>query len=185
MTTKTKQLKLSLARDYPALVKRVCREIEDLEFLVKRRTAETYWRVGEFIHEHILENKQRAGYGNFVLKRLAEDVDRDFTTLSRSLQFYRTYPKLASQQLLSWSQYKQLITIKDEGQRKQLEQQFISKEFDTRKSQSFLNFKKLQLTAKDDPDKPVTQLAFTRGNLWTYGVVESPEQEGGFLLDLV
>ncbi|MFZ5800433.1 MAG: thermonuclease family protein, partial [Candidatus Omnitrophota bacterium] len=33
-------------------------------------------------------------------------------------------------------------------------------------------------------DKPITRLAFTRGELWTYKAVEKPDEEGAFLLDL-
>lgn len=88
---------------YKTLVKQIQSELQELDFFVKHRTVEAYWRVGKFIHQHLLENKTRADYGHFVLKRLAEDVERDFTTLSRALRFYRSYPILATQQLLSWS----------------------------------------------------------------------------------
>lgn len=53
-------------KSYPALVKAVQRELQELDFFVRRRTAESYWRVGKFVHEHLLNNQDRAGYGSRI-----------------------------------------------------------------------------------------------------------------------
>lgn len=185
MPKKNDPQKLTLAKNYPALVRQVRTELDNLVAFVRVKSIECYWNIGRHIHHHILENKARAQYGALVLDKLSEDVGKDVSTLRRTLGFYRAYPQIrASRHELSWTQYRQLITIQDPGKRKQLEEQLIKKRFDTRKSQAFLNFKKIELAAKSDPDKPITRLAFTRGGLWTYGVVENPDEKGEFLLDL-
>ncbi|MDD3374813.1 MAG: DUF1016 N-terminal domain-containing protein [Candidatus Omnitrophica bacterium] len=182
---KSIQLKVSLAGNYPALAARVKGELSSLEVLVKRETIKSYWNIGKFIHSHLLENKERAQYGNLLYERLSRDVGRDSSTLRRTVKFYLAYPRIqASRPELNWTQYKQLITIKDKDERKQLEEQFVKKGFDARKSQAFLNFKKTQLAAKDAPDKPVVQLSFARGKLLTYSFIESKESDVGLLLDL-
>jgi len=162
--------KLPVPVSYKSLVSKVSKELSELEFFVKRRTAEGYWRVGRYIDEHLLANKQRADYGKHLLERLAKDVDRDQTTFTRALQFYRTYPILAERHELNWNHYKSLITIKDKEERKKLEQKVIQKEWGTKKLQEYLSTKR-ELTDSKNDDKPVPQLTFTRGRLNTYQIV--------------
>ena len=103
---------------YAALVKHVRRELQELDFVIKRRTAESYWQIGKFIHTHLLANKQRADYGAALYDRLARDVERDKSTLLRTVQFYRAYPILAERRELNWNHYKSLITIRGENERR-------------------------------------------------------------------
>ena len=147
---------------FKTLVSKISREISELEVFVKRRTTETYWKIGKFIHEHLLENKQRADYGHFILERLGRDVDKDATSLARALQFYRTYPTLATWQELTWSHYRTLLSIKDTDERKKLEKQIISKGWDNRQLAGYLRKKR---SAESSKDGPVPQLSFTHGRL--------------------
>ena len=103
---------------YSILVKKVSRELAELEFFVKRRTAEAYWSIGKFIHEHLLQHKDRADYGTTLYEKLARDVDRDISTLQRSVQFFRAYPIPARGRELSWTHYRNLITIKEKEKRR-------------------------------------------------------------------
>ena len=163
---KNKTLMRAISTDgYKALVKRVQAEIDDLEFFIKRRTAEAYWKVGKFIHQHLLENKERADYGKQLLESLSEDVDRDPTTLSRALQFYRLYPILVPGQELSWGHYRRLITIKDKGERNKLEKKILEKQWDTRKVQEYLNSRRKIQVVKNAPPEDIPQLTFTHGRL--------------------
>lgn len=166
MTFKT----LTTASGYKTLVRKVERELSELEFFVKRRTAEGYWKIGKYIHEHLLENKERADYGAALYEQLAKDVDRDISTLQRSVQFYRTYPISAYTRKLSWEHYKSLITVKDEEERKELEQKVIRLGWDTIKLRKYLSTKRKAARAED---QPVTQLTFTRGKLHTYQIIEA------------
>jgi len=173
---------LGLAKNYPTLVKRVRAELSGLETLLRAKTIECYWNIGKYIQLHILENKERAGYGAFLYEKLAKDTGKNVSTLLRSVKFYNTYRSIpAPGQELSWSHYRQLITIKDPQKRKQLEEQFQKKEFDTHKSQSFLNFKKAQSAPKDEA---ISRLAFSRGRLSVYAVAEGTDSDDGILLDL-
>jgi len=183
MPKKTSTLKL--AGNYPALVKQVNAELEGLEKLLKQKTVQAYWNIGKYIHEHILENAKRAQYGTVVFAKLSEDVRRDVSTLKRSLKFYRTYPQIGARgHLLSWSLYRQLITVPDSQKRKEIEKQIVKKKWDGPKLQNYLNFQKSQTAAKNDPQEPIESLAFKRGMLLTYGVAENPKTPGGVLLDL-
>ncbi len=161
-------------KSYPALVKQIQSELTELDFFVKRRTAEGYWRVGSFIHEHILEHKGRADYGRFLLERLAEDVDRDVSTLRRALKFYRLYPIRAARPELSWEHYRRLITVEDEDKRKFFEQQAAKKEWDTRQLKEAIRLDKLKI--EEPQGKPAQASAYklpvTRSRLFTYQILE-------------
>ncbi len=178
---------------YAALVKRVLSELSELEFFIKRLTGKSYWNVGKFIHEHLLEYKDRAEYGATLYERLAKDVDRDISTLQRSVQFYRLYPIPAAPRELSWEHYKSLITIKDAGERKKLEQKVIQNDWDTKKLREYLSVKREpayrtgRLAALENGDKPIPKLAFTRGRLHTYQIVPANKalsRRGPLALDL-
>lgn len=178
MLKKNKALKFTPGKGYNELVRSATADLAQLENLVRAQTVSVMWRLGKSTHEHLLKNKDKAGYGKAFFENFAKDIDRDVTGVQRSVRFYLTYPSIpATWQELSWSQYRQLITIKDPNQRKLLEEQFVKKGFDARKSQAFLNFKKAQLAVKEDPQKPITQLAFTRGKLFIYKVIEVVDAE--------
>ena len=171
---------------YPKLVKNIQSELSELDFFVKRRTAESYWKVGRFIHEHLLEHKDRADYGHRLIERLAEDVDREASTLQKMLRFYRAYPILAPGPKLTWSHYRTLMSVEDKNQRKELERQISQKNWDTHKLQEYLNTKR----GLEDPQgnhKPVPQLKFTRGRLNTYKIVKPkglPAKKVPLVLDM-
>ena len=178
--------KLSVPDTYKTLVAKISKELSELEFFIKRRTAEGYWNIGRYIHEHLLEYKDRADYGTTVIEKLAKDVDRDRSTLQRSLQFYRAYPIRADQHKLSWDHYKRLITIKDEKERKRIEAMAVRKDWSTTKLGEYL-FTKRELTQSDNGDKPIPQLSFTRGKLHTYQIVKANKPLAGkspLVLDL-
>src|SRR3989338_6921097 len=94
-------MKTVTVNGYAALVKHVRRELQELDFIIKRRTAESYWQIGKFIHTHLLASRQRAEHGSAFYERLAGDVERDKSTLLRTVQFYRAYPILAERRELN------------------------------------------------------------------------------------
>ncbi|HYG38261.1 MAG TPA: DUF1016 N-terminal domain-containing protein [Cytophagales bacterium] len=72
-----------------------------------------YWRIGQRIFEEEQEGKDRAGYGKYLTKYIAENLELEYGSgfsrrqIEISRQFYRTFPianTLYSQ--FSWSQYK-------------------------------------------------------------------------------
>lgn len=91
---------------------------------VNQECVQMYWQVGRHIVEEVQHGKERAEYGAYIIKFLAQELEKDFGSgfsyrqLNFCRQFYLTFPivnTLRSQ--LNWSQYKLLIRIEDEDKR--------------------------------------------------------------------
>lgn len=83
-----------------------------------------YWHIGKSIFEEEQHGKERADYGDYLIKNLAKELEPEYGSgfsvriLEISRQFYRTYPianALRSQ--LNWSQYRLLIRIDNPDKR--------------------------------------------------------------------
>ena len=83
-----------------------------------------YWHIGERIFEEEQQGKERADYGKYLIRSLAEQLEPEFGSgfgrrqLELMRQFHRTFPianTLYSQ--LSWSHYKLLIRLDNEDKR--------------------------------------------------------------------
>ena len=87
-----------------------------------------YWKLGERIVVEEQQGKERAEYGSYLLRNLAEQLEPEFGSgfsvrqLERARQFYRTYPiASAVRTQFNWSQYKLLIGIDDPDKREYYE----------------------------------------------------------------
>lgn len=86
--------------------------------------VQMYWQIGNRIFEEEQHGKERADYGKFLIKSLAETLEPEFGSgfskrqLERMRQFYRTFPiASALRTQLNWTQYKLLISIENEDKR--------------------------------------------------------------------
>lgn len=83
-----------------------------------------YWHIGQRIFEQEQQGQERADYGAYLIKTLAQVLEPEFGSgfSSRNLhwyrQFYRTFPIVnALRSQLNWTQYRQLIQIADPDKR--------------------------------------------------------------------
>ena len=83
-----------------------------------------YWQIGKVILEEEQEGKERAGYGEFLIKSLSENLQPQFGSgfsirqLERYRQFYRMFPiATAVRTQFSWTHYKTLISINNPDKR--------------------------------------------------------------------
>lgn len=83
-----------------------------------------YWNIGKRIFEEEQQGKERADYGTYLIKHLAEQLEPEYGSgfgrrqLELIRQFYRVFPiahTLYSQ--LTWSQYKLLLRFDDDHKR--------------------------------------------------------------------
>lgn len=83
-----------------------------------------YWHIGRVILEEEQQGKERAGYGEFLIKSISNEFQPRFGSgftvrqLEMNRQFYRLFPianALRSQ--FSWTHYRTLIRIENEDKR--------------------------------------------------------------------
>lgn len=80
----------------------------------------TYWEIGRHIVEYEQEGKERAGYSEALIVKLADDLTASFgnalskRNLWHMRRFYLAYPKVnALRSQLNWTQYRRLISLDD------------------------------------------------------------------------
>ncbi len=83
-----------------------------------------YWQIGKLILEEEQQGKERAGYGEFLIKSLAQTLEAEhgsgfsFRQLNLFRQFYRTFPIVnALRSQFNWTHYRLLIRIENEDKR--------------------------------------------------------------------
>ena len=80
------------ANSYPALLQKIRNEIDGARRAIEYTRALAYWNVGRYISEDILKNRTRAGYGDYLYRRLTGDLGIGERSLQRATQFHREYP---------------------------------------------------------------------------------------------
>jgi predicted nuclease of restriction endonuclease-like (RecB) superfamily len=83
-----------------------------------------YWHIGERIFNEEQQGKDRADYGNYLIKYLSEQLQPEYGSgfsyrqLHRYRQFYRMFPIVSTLRTqLSWSHYKLLLSVENEDKR--------------------------------------------------------------------
>lgn len=90
--------------------------------------VQMYWQIGRRIMEVEQSGKERADYGAYLLKNLAQKLEPEYGSgfsvrqLERSRQFYKMYPiASAVRSQFNWTQYKLLMAISDDNKREYYE----------------------------------------------------------------
>ena len=83
-----------------------------------------YWKIGERIFNEEQHGKERADYGNYLIKYLSEQLQPEYGTsfsirnLNWYRQFYKTFPIVnALRSQLSWTHYRLLLSVDNEDKR--------------------------------------------------------------------
>ncbi|QIM62933.1 hypothetical protein A1D29_06320 [Pasteurellaceae bacterium Orientalotternb1] len=83
-----------------------------------------YWHIGKRIFEEEQQGQERANYGSYLIKLLANSLQPEFGSgfsvrqLERYRQFYRIFPiASALRTQLNWTQYKLLISLDNADKR--------------------------------------------------------------------
>ena len=78
------------------LINKIREEIEtgrqEIRKSFENQRTKTYWNIGKHIHEHMLNHSDRANYGDYLFKRIAEELETGKRTLYRAVQFYTITP---------------------------------------------------------------------------------------------
>lgn len=154
----------------------------------RRELVAAYWKIGKRIVEVEQGHALKAEYGTALIERLSGDLTAKYgagfsvTNVRNMRALFLAHPIRQPAGELSWSQYVTLLTIKDETVRKRLEKKVAVEQLSKRDVQALVkessgkskDYKNDDGAARDRASdmKSESQLAVTRGALYTYAVKE-------------
>lgn len=116
--------------------------------------VQTYWQIGERVVREELKNKDRAGYGKYLISNLAIDLEVEKKLMYKIIKFYKLYPIVATvSRQLSWFHYVELIELENEKERQFYEQKIINHSWSIRelrlqiKNQLYQNTNQKEITS--------------------------------------
>ncbi len=128
------------------------------------------WETGNLINRHVLLNADRAAYGENVILRLAKDLETSETELRYMLQFAREYPIHPTSDELTWSDYREMLSLNDPKEREQLAEQAKKGKWDINRIRQEI---KRANAAREGKTLPKETLHATHGKPGTYRVIKA------------
>ena len=108
--------------------------------------VQMYWLLGKRIFEEEQQGKDRADYGAYLIRNLAEELMPTYGSgfsvrqLEQSRRFYRMYPIAnAVRSQLNWTQYRLLIQIEDPCKREYYELESVNNAWTARETERQIN----------------------------------------------
>lgn len=115
--------------------------IEDVGVIcegVRKTTVNAYWQIGKRIFEVEQDGVVKAQYGTLLIKSLASDLTKKYgpgfsrESLIRMRLFYKKYSIGSAPTLLNWTQYNEILGIKDDRTRFLLEKKAVKENLSSR-----------------------------------------------------
>ncbi|HQN73729.1 MAG TPA: PDDEXK nuclease domain-containing protein [bacterium] len=101
--------------------------------------VQTYWQIGERIVRDEIENKERADYGQFLIKNIAADLNIDQKELYKIVKFFRLYENVVTlSRQLSWNHYVELIRIENHIERSFYQTKTVNENWSVRELRSHI-----------------------------------------------
>ncbi len=108
--------------------------------------VQAYWNIGRVIVEDEQKGKERADYGNYLLKNLSEKLIKDYgkgfdeSNLRNIRKFYLTFPICdALRHELSWTHYRLLLRVEKDDARSFYMIESINNNWSTRELERQIN----------------------------------------------
>ena len=168
--------------------------MKEMSVAVDGILKKAYWQIGERIVKVEQKGTLHAGYGSHLLEKLSSDLSQmnrkgfSVTNLRNMRLVYSAFPIHQISDELTWSHYVVLSSIHDQKQRRVYEQKAVAHHWGVDELKKVLKEKNVILDVidsknddqgEDNPDPKVIRLAFKRGILHTYRVVEPFDSSSG------
>lgn len=154
---------------------------------VNQIIVEAYWQIGRRIVEVEQKGRQRAVQGDELLINLSRDLSEKFgngfsvTNLRYMRQYFLAYPKHHARDVLPWTHYRTLLTVKDPELRAYYEKQAGTHEWSSRDLDRYLKLDKVERervslarSQNDESSDETPVFQINRGPLYTYSLTNAP-----------
>ncbi len=143
---------------------------------VNRQKVVMSWELGKILDKHLVQNN-RTKYGEKLIAQLSQDISISERILYQMRAFYKTYPTLPNEEAsLSWSHYRNLISVGSDSKRKYLEDLTLRKKLDSAQLQ-----KKISHSHATKKPKKSVPFSVTRGQLYAYKLVTFADSSERFV----
>lgn len=129
---------------------------------VEREKVRTSWEIGKLILDHVLLNQDRADYGAKVILKLSKDLSVSQAELRYLVEFARTYPIHPPAGELSWSHYRELLSVNEVEARKRITTRAVKNNWSRDQLRSEIKNTK---SGRQTPKKPETLKTVKPGTL--------------------
>lgn len=175
--TVTQLTPIQIAAEVQTLVETIRDEIEkgkERAYLAMEQEKRLiYWNIGKHIKEHLLQNADRAEYGDSLIVQLANELSLAKTLLYDSMQFYEEYPNIFhAHGKLTWTHIRMLLSIQEKQSRQELELRIVTENISSRDLQKLLKNDK---NSSKQLEKPI--LKTTRGKPFVYRLSKKRNRE--------
>ena len=149
----------------------------------ERRKAREYWETGELVANHLTRHEGRGPYGEGLVKRLANDLEKSHSLLYTMLHFRQRIPDFDICAGLRWSLCRQLLTLKTVAERRFYARAARTSNWTGTRLAEAIN-DNLYARARDsghdtDDNRPAAAtLKPLRGRLFTYRFVRGTDRHG-------
>lgn len=117
-----------------------------VQTVIDTEMVRAYWEIGREIVEDEQQGEKRAGYGEYLLKNLSQELTTkhgkgfDYSNLKNMRQFYMAYPiGDALRRQLSWTHYRLLMRHDDPQKRSFYEIESVNSNWSTRELERQMN----------------------------------------------
>ena len=146
---------------------------ERIEEAVRQEKVREAWEIGKLIDAHVLQHKERADYDKQVLERLAKDLGESRTEFYYMLEFFREYPIVPPAGRLSWSHYRELLSLNDLKEREEITKQAVSQGWSRDQVREEVRRRQALRTPAEKKEPPAEILKAEPGKPGTYRIVKA------------
>jgi hypothetical protein len=143
-----------------------------VEQAVEQEKVREAWEIGKLIDTHVLQHKERADYGKSVVIRLAQDLEMSETELKYMMQFARTYPIRPPADELSWTHYRELLSLNEDRERQEVATQAVRSHWTRYQLREEVRRRQAQKKSAGETIS-ISELAAQPGKLYTYRIVKA------------
>jgi hypothetical protein len=116
--------------------------------------VQTYWEIGKRIVKQEQSGLDKPEYGSYLIEQLSVDLTEQFgegfsrRNVFNFRRFYLTHQKVQTSALLGWSQYVELLPVKDDKVREKLEKEVFTKQLSSREVKELVKERLSEVKAK-------------------------------------
>lgn len=141
--------------------------------LVENEKLTMHHNIGKMIKTDLLKNKDRAGYGDALIKTLSQTVDMSARDLYASLQFYEQNLAIsATSPKLTWSHIRVILTLENPKEQQRVIKKITTEKMSVRELTTYITDQKTQQISPASTPEKQAEKPIRLGAPYTYRIIK-------------